>query len=51
LDLVDDNPISRIPLSCYKSYINVRTDILNNLEKYTSGQASVIGSNNFSASN
>ena len=31
LDLVDDNPISRIPLSCYRTVANVRTDILNNL--------------------
>ena len=37
LDLVDDNPVSRIPLSCYKTVSNVRADILNNLEKYTSG--------------
>jgi hypothetical protein len=37
LDLVEDNPISRIPLSCYKSVANVRMDIANNLEKYQSG--------------
>lgn len=24
LDLVDDNPVSRIPLSCYKSVANVK---------------------------
>jgi len=34
LDLIDDNPISRIPLSCYKSVANVRQDIANNLDKY-----------------
>lgn len=31
LDLVDDNPISRVPLSCYKNVLNVRQDIFNNL--------------------
>jgi cytosolic carboxypeptidase protein 5 len=34
LDLIDDNPVSRIPLSCYRSVKNVREDVLNNLEKY-----------------
>ena len=51
LDLVDDNPVSRIPLSCYKSVANVRQDILTNLDKYQNGGASVVGSNNFSDSN
>ena len=31
LDLAEDNPVSRIPLSCYRSVTNVRTDIFNNL--------------------
>jgi hypothetical protein len=34
LDLIDDNPISRIPLSCYKSVENVRSDVMSNLDKY-----------------
>jgi len=51
LDLVEDNPISRIPLSCYKSVMNVRMDIANNLEKYQSGQVNVVGANNFAAAN
>jgi len=34
LDLLDDNPVSRIPLSCYKTVANVRSDIASNLEKY-----------------
>jgi hypothetical protein len=37
LDLIDDNPVSRIPLSCYKSMENVRKDIVNNLDKYQEG--------------
>lgn len=37
LDLVDDNPVSRIPMSCYRSVQNVRQDILTNLDKYTQG--------------
>lgn len=51
LDLIDDNPVSRIPLSCYKSVENVRKDIMNNLDKYQDGQASVIGANNFAPTN
>lgn len=51
LDLIDDNPVSRIPLSCYKSLENVRSDIVNNLDKYQEGQASVIGANNFAPTN
>ena len=31
LDLIEDNPVSRMPLSCYRTVNNVRTDILNNL--------------------
>lgn len=51
LDLVDDNPVSRIPLSCYKSVANVRSDIAANLDKYQSGQVNVVGANNFAAAN
>lgn len=51
LDLVDDNPISRIPLSCYKSVANVKLDIANNIDKYQSGQVNVVGANNFAAAN
>lgn len=51
LDLIDDNPISRIPLSCYKSVANVRQDIANNLDKYQSGLVTVVGANNFAAAN
>lgn len=51
MDLIEDNPISRIPLSCYKSVANVRLDIANNLEKYQSGQVNVVGANNFAAAN
>jgi hypothetical protein len=51
LDLADDNPVSRIPLSCYRLVKNVREDILNNLDKYQAGQANVVGANHFSAAN
>jgi hypothetical protein len=34
LDLIDDNPVTRIPLSCFRSVKNVRDDILLNLTKY-----------------
>ena len=51
LDLMDDNPVSRVPLSCFKSVANVRSDIANNLEKYQSGPVNVVGANNFAAAN
>ena len=51
LDLVDDNPITRIPLSCYRTVTNVRTDILNNLKKYESGNVNVVGANHFAPTN
>ena len=51
LDLADDNPISRIPLSCYRTVNNVRTDILNNLSKYESGNVNVVGANHFAPTN
>jgi len=37
LDHIGVNPISRIPLSCYRSVENVRDDIMNNLAKYSAG--------------
>jgi len=51
LDFVDDNPVSRIPLSCYRSVANVRTDIVNNLQKYVEGNINVVGANNFAPNN
>ena len=51
LDLADDNPVSRIPLSCYRTVNNVRTDILNNLSKYESGNVNVVGANHFAPTN
>ncbi len=35
LDLIEENPISRIPLSSYRSIANVKSDIAKNLDKYT----------------
>jgi len=51
LDLVDDNPVSRVPLSCYKNVSNVRQDIFNNLLKYETGNVNVVGANNFASTN
>ena len=51
LDLVDDNPISRIALSCYRTVNNVRTDILNHLAKYETGNVNVVGANHFAPTN
>ena len=51
LDLIEDNPISRMPLSCYRTVANVRTDILNNLQKYESGNVNVVGANHFAPTN
>lgn len=51
LDLIDDNPISRIPLSAYKTQANVKSDISNNLSKYETGNVNVCGVNHFSATN
>lgn len=51
LDFVDDNPVSRIPLSCYRSVANVRTDIINNLQKYVEGNVNVVGANHFAPTN
>ena len=51
LDLIDNNPVSRIPMSCYRSVSNVRTDIMTNLEKYASGQPNVVGANHFAPTN
>ena len=49
--MIEDNPISRIPLSCYRTVNNVRTDILNNLQKYESGNVNVVGANHFAPTN
>eukprot|EP00352_Strombidinopsis_acuminata_P002555 CAMPEP_0176387350 /NCGR_PEP_ID=MMETSP0126-20121128/36697_1 /TAXON_ID=141414 ORGANISM="Strombidinopsis acuminatum, Strain SPMC142" /NCGR_SAMPLE_ID=MMETSP0126 /ASSEMBLY_ACC=CAM_ASM_000229 /LENGTH=180 /DNA_ID=CAMNT_0017754893 /DNA_START=1591 /DNA_END=2133 /DNA_ORIENTATION=- len=51
LDLIDDNPVSRVPLSCYKNVLNVRQDIFNNLQKYETGNVNVVGANNFASTN
>lgn len=45
LDHQGVNPISRIPLSCFRSVENVRDDIKNNLAKYSAGQVNVCGVN------
>lgn len=34
LDYIEDNPVSRIPLSAYKNINNIRNDIETNLAKY-----------------
>ena len=51
LDHIGCNPISRLPLSCYKTVDNVKDDITNNLAKYSAGQVNVCGVNHFSATN
>ena len=51
LDLIDDNPVSRMPLSCYRTVANVRTDIMNHLQKYESGNVNVVGANHFAPTN
>ncbi len=37
LDHISCNPVSRIPLSCYRTIENVKDDIINNLTKYSAG--------------
>ena len=49
--MIEDNPVSRIPLSCYRTVNNVRTDIMNHLPKYESGNVNVCGANHFAPSN
>ena len=51
LDHINCNPITRIPLSCYRAVENVRDDIMNNLAKYSAGQVNVCGVNHFSNTN
>ena len=51
LDLIDENPITRIPLSCYRSVQNVRQDVMNNLSKYEQGNVNVVGANHFAHTN
>ena len=51
LDLIDNNPVSRILMSCYRSVANVRQDIMTNLDKYAAGNPNVVGANHFAPSN
>ena len=51
LDHIGQNPITRIPLSCYRSVENVRDDISQNLAKYSQGNVNVCGVNHFSSTN
>lgn len=51
LDHIGVNPVSRVPLSCFRSVENVRDDIMNNLAKYSAGQVNVCGVNHFSSTN
>lgn len=51
LDHLGCNPVSRIPLSCFRSVENVKDDIKNNLAKYATGQINVCGANHFSSNN
>jgi hypothetical protein len=51
LDLIEDNPISRIPLSAFKNISNVRNDIELNLAKYENGNPGVPGANHFRNTN
>ena len=51
LDHLGINPVTRIPLSCFRSVDNVRDDIMNNLAKYSAGQVNVCGVNHFSSTN
>lgn len=51
LDHINQNPISRIPLSCYRAVENVKDDIMQNLMKYTYGNVNACGVNHFSATN
>jgi hypothetical protein len=37
LDIIEDNPYSRIPLSTYKTTGNIRNDLELNLSKYENG--------------
>jgi hypothetical protein len=37
LDHIGVNPITRFPLSCFRTMQNMRDDIMKNLEKYTNG--------------
>ena len=51
LDHVNQNPVSRIPLSCYRAVENVKDDIMQNLVKYSQGNVNACGVNHFSATN
>ena len=47
LDFINDNPVSRIRLSTFRTVHNVRTDILNNLSRYEAGNVNMSAANNF----
>ena len=47
LDFINDNPVSRIRLSTFRTVHNVRNDILNNLSRYESGNVNMSAANNF----
>jgi hypothetical protein len=51
LDLIEDNPVSRIPLSAFKNIYNVKNDIEINLSKYENGNPNVPGTNHFRSTN
>jgi hypothetical protein len=51
LDYIEDNPISRIPLSAYKNIANIRHDIEANLSKYEQGNVNIPGANHFRNTN
>ena len=47
LDFINDNPVSRIRLSTFRTVHNVRTDILNNLSRYEAGNVNMSAACNF----
>ena len=51
LDLIEDNPVSRIQLSAYRNIHNIRNDIENNLTKYENGNVNIPGANYFRNTN
>jgi hypothetical protein len=51
LDIIEDNPISRIQLSTYKTLQNIRNDVEQNLQKYEVGNTNAVGVNRFKNNN
>lgn len=51
LDYIEDNPVSRLPLSAYKNITNIRNDIETNLIKYELGNVNIPGANHFKNAN